>query len=100
VTKAIEYAKSVPGMLAGDGQDRGAYSSGFDAPGNLDDDEEDDEEDIGKATSNDLNYDSDEKEETGGDDGDNTELISLDSGKQSGKQNSKNKNVPKLRKPK
>ena len=43
----------------------------------MDDEEDDEEEDVGRnAASNDLNYDSDEKEETG--DGDNTELISLD----------------------
>jgi len=57
----------------------------------LDDEEDDEEEDVGRnAASNDLNYDSDEKEEAG--DGDNTELISLD------KQPNKKK-VPKLRKP-
>jgi len=50
----------------------------------LEDDEDDDEEDIGKAQNqNNLDYDSDEKDDAG-EDGAQTELISLDSKPSSG----------------
>jgi hypothetical protein len=66
-------------MLQGDGPSRQAYQSGFDAPDGMEDDEDDDEEDIGKAQNqNNLDYDSDEKDDAG-EDGAQTELISLDS---------------------
>lgn len=93
-SSGFNFVKSIPGMLQGDAPDRAAYQQNFDnAPGNMEDEEDDEEEDIGRnAAANDLNYDSDEKDETG--DGDNTELISLD------KQQNSKKKVPKLRKPK
>ena len=61
----------------------------------MDEEEDDDEEDIGKNAQNDLNYDSDEKDEAG-EDGASTELISLDN---SGQKKNERKKVPKLRKP-
>lgn len=77
---------------------KGDYTANFAAPGSLSDgsDPEDgeDDEDVGKdmQKGTDLNYDSDEKDEV--DDNAQTELISLDTNQ------SKKKNVPKLRKPK
>ena len=67
-------------------------------PGSLQDDsgDDDDEEDIGKdrtPSQNTLDYDSDEKDESG--DHASTDLISLDGGDSS----QKRKKVPKLKKP-
>jgi len=78
----------------GNNANQSQYQSNFDqAPANFDDSEgDDDEEDIGSrpdSSRNDLNYDSDEKDEFEG--GDSSELISLDGGKK--------KSVPKLAKP-
>ena len=80
MSKAVNAVKSVPGMLKSDGPDRSAYQQNFEnVPGTMEgeDDDDDDEEDIGKNAQNDLNYDSDEKDDAG-DDGASTELISLD----------------------
>lgn len=95
-TTAMNHAKNIPALLKGDGPDRGKYQQNFDtAPGALEEEEDDDEEDIGKSAQNDLNYDSDEKDEAG-EDGASTELISLDN---SGGKKHEKKKVPKLRKP-
>lgn len=101
LAKGVETAKAVPGMFKGGGVDKSAYQQNFEnVPGSLDDEEDDDEEDIGKnaLASNDLNYDSDEKDDADADDGASTELISLDNNNNNKKQNQKKK-VPKLRKP-
>ena len=94
----MDLVKNVPDMLTGDNGRAPApgYQQQFDAPGNLNSDEDsadDDEEDIGKEAhqqQNALDYDSDEKDET---DGAQRELISLDGGAE------KRKKVPKLKKP-
>lgn len=93
----MDALKKIPALLqGGGGPNRKDYQQNFgDAPGTLDGESDDDEEDVGQDPSKNLNYDSDEKEETG-DDGASTELISLDSG--NGKPKEKKK-VPKLRKP-
>lgn len=96
-TSLLSALKKIPELLSGGGPDRKQYQQNFgDAPGTLDGESDDDEEDVGQDPSKNLNYDSDEKEETG-DDGASTELISLDNSS-SGKPKEKKK-VPKLRKP-
>lgn len=68
LNKGIEFVKGIPTMLQGDGSSRQAYQSGFDAPDGMEDEEDDDEEDIGKAQNqNNLDYDSDEKDDAGED---------------------------------
>lgn len=101
-SSAAGALKNVPGMFKSDGPDRAAYAQNFDQVpgGGQEEDDDDDEEDIGRhAAQNDLNYDSDEREEPGND-GDSTELISLDNKPQKdGKRGGNRKNVPALRKP-
>lgn len=91
---------TIKGKIAGvgsEGRQAGVdYQSGFDkGPDTLADDDEDDE-DVGRdfSQSKDLNYDSDEKDEFGN--SEQTELVSLDSGKRN---DSAKKNVPKLKGP-
>ena len=98
LSQLLEALKMIPALLqGGGGPNRKEYQQNFgDAPGTLDGESDEDEEDIGQdPKSKNLNYDSDEKEETG-DDGASTELISLDSGNGKPKERKK---VPKLRKP-
>ena len=98
LTSLLGALKKIPELFSGGGPDRQQYQQNFgDAPGTLDGESDDDEEDVGQDPSKNLNYDSDEKEETG-DDGASTELISLDNS--SGGKPKEKKKVPKLRKPK